>query len=313
MSADLDIDRSLIPPVEMLFDGSTNHNEFVKYGEGFVRDVLIQRTRLLPGETFLDVGCGNGGVARALTTYLDANGRYEGLDIAAESIGWLQERYRRYPNFRFTHSSVYNKMYNPGGTSTPLDYRFPYPDNSVDVVLLKSVFTHMLPADVRHYLAEISRVLRPGGRALITYFLLNSESERFIAAGRDVMSMPHIWNQDAGCRVAVLEMPEQATAHDEQRIRHFYAEAGLTICDVAFGNWCGRPSLLGLQDMIIGMPAPLSTPPAPLSPSDPRVAALEQSLTEAEARVRWWQHVADERRLKRRLARRLGPLGRLVE
>ena len=253
MPADLEVDRSLIPPVEMLFDGSSNYEEFIKYGEGFARGVLIPRVRLQPWETFLDIGCGNGGVARALTTYLDANGRYEGLDIAADSIAWLQERYRKYPNFRFTHSSVYNKLYNPGGTSAPTDYRFPYPDDSVDVVLLKSVFTHMLPADVRHYLAEVSRVMRPGGRALITYFLLNPESERYVAAGRDVMKIPHVWNDDAGCRVAVVEMPEQVTAHDEQRIRYFYAEAGLTIYEMAFGNWCGRPSLLGLQDLIVGI------------------------------------------------------------
>lgn len=253
MSPEVEIDRSLIPPVEMLFDGSSNHDEFVKYGEGFARDVLIPRTRLQPWETFLDVGAGNGGVARALTTHLDANGRYEGLDIAAQSIAWLQERYRKYPNFRFTHSSVYNKMYNAGGTSSAGDYRFPYEDASVDVVLLKSVFTHMMPGDVRHYLTEISRVMRPGGRALITYFLLNPESERYIAAGRDVVKMPHTWNDDAGCRVATPDMPEQATAHDELRIRHFYAEAGLTVYEMAFGNWCGRPSLLGLQDMVVSI------------------------------------------------------------
>jgi hypothetical protein len=66
------------------------------------------------------------------------------------------------------------------------------------------------------------------------------------------------------------------------------------------------------------LPAPLPPPP-PLPPlprgyaPEPRVAALEQRLAEAEAQVRWWQHVADERRIKRRLARRLGPLGRLIE
>jgi SAM-dependent methyltransferase len=253
VSADLDIDRSLIPPVEMMFDGPTNDEEFVRYGEGFARDVLIPRARLQPWDTFLDVGCGNGGVARALTAHLDGNGRYEGMDIAAGSITWLQDRYRRYPNFRFTHANVHNKWYNPGGASAPSDYRFPYPDNSVDVVLLKSVFTHMLPNDVRHYLAEVSRVMRPGGRALITFFLLNPESERFVSAGHDIMKMPYVWNDDAGCRVSDVENPEQVTAHDEQRIRYFYAEAGLTICDMAFGNWCGRPSLLGLQDMIVGI------------------------------------------------------------
>ena len=41
-----------------------------------------------------------------------------------------------------------------------------------DVAFLTSVFTHMLPEDVEHYLDELARVLKPGGRTLITWFLL---------------------------------------------------------------------------------------------------------------------------------------------
>ena len=121
------------------------------------------------------------------------------------------------------------------------------------MVLLKSVFTHMLPDDVRTYLREVSRVLRTGGRAVITYFLLNDESEHFIARGLDEIKMHVPYQGDAGCRLLDAEVPEQAVAHDEKRIRRFYADVGLSPCELTLGNWCGRPALIGLQDLIIAI------------------------------------------------------------
>ena len=44
-------------------------------------------------------------------------------------------------------------------------------------------------------------------------------------------------------------------AHDEQRIRHYYADMGLVPVEISYGDWCDRPSLLGLQDLVIAMPS----------------------------------------------------------
>jgi len=243
-------DQSLIPPVEMLYDGSSSAEQFVAFGEGFVHNILIPRAGLQPSDTFLDLGCGNGSVARALTSYLQPPGRYEGLDINGESVRWLQERYQGRPLFRFTHANVYNKMYNAGAPVKASEYRLPYADGTFSQVLLKSVFTHMHPRDVRHYLREVGRVTRPGGRAVITYFLLNDESRAFAARDVDVIKMKLEWDGDPLCRVANLEVPEHATAHDESRIRAFTAEAGFSVGEILFGNWCGRPGA-GLQDVMV--------------------------------------------------------------
>jgi ubiquinone/menaquinone biosynthesis C-methylase UbiE len=244
-------DLSLVPSVEKLYDGSSSAEQFVAFGEGFVRSILFPRAGLQPHDIFLDVGCGNGSVARALTTQLGLAGRYEGLDVDRSSVSWLQEHYEKYPAFHFTHANVYNKMYNPSGPVTADGYRLPYPDESFSIALLKSVFTHMLPADVRHYLQEIGRVLRPGARAVITYFLLNDESRRLVMRDQDEVKMRFDWNGDPLCRVANLEVPEHAIAHDETRIRAFTAGSGFTVSEIVFGNWCGRPSVLGLQDLMI--------------------------------------------------------------
>jgi SAM-dependent methyltransferase len=246
-------DVSLIPPKEMLHDGSSSPEEFVLFGDNFNQYILIPRAHLLPSAAVLDLGCGNGSVARTLTRFLSASGRYEGVDVNATTIAWLQQRYESYPNFRFTHANVYNKLYNLSGQAIGGEYRFPFPDSVFDLVLLKSVFTHMVPDDLHTYMREISRVLRQGGRSVITYFLLNDESRRFIERGLDAHRLTFEYAGDPLCRIANPKMPESAVAHEERRVRAYYAEVGCSVLEVAFGNWCGRSSQLGHQDLVIAV------------------------------------------------------------
>src|SRR5215212_1429227 len=158
----------LVPPKQMLFDGSSSPEQFIALGDGFCDEILVKRIRLRDSESILDVGCGNGQISRALTRILAGTGRYDGIDVHRQSVAWLQDRYRGYPHFHFHHIDVHNVMYNPDGQQSGEKFQLAFPSNTFDVVLLKSVFTHMLPPDVRSYMKEISRVLRPGGRAAMT-------------------------------------------------------------------------------------------------------------------------------------------------
>ncbi len=241
---------ALVPPAPLLIDGTASAEQFIASGEAFLGNFLIPRAGLQRSDVFLDVGCGNGSVARALTAYLQPPGRYEGLDVHADTVKWLQDHYAGWPAFRFTHANVFNKMYNPGGTVLAAEYRLPYADATFTQALLKSVFTHMHPRDVRHYLQELGRVIRPGGRAFITYFLLNGESRRCIAEGVDVLKIRVEYEGDPMFLVVDLEVPEHGTAHDEERIRSYTAEAGFSVSEIIFGNWCGRPAA-GLQDAMV--------------------------------------------------------------
>ena len=244
---------NLIPPTEMLHDGSSSPEEFVLLGESFCTHILIPRGHLLPTAAVLDLVCGNGAVARALTGFLSPPGRYEGVDVNGTTIAWLREHYRAYPAFRFTHANVSNKLYNSRGEMTAADYRFPFADACFDLVLLKSVFTHMLPVEVKTYMREIGRVLKPGGRSVITYFLLNDESRGLIGRGLDVHGLKFEYADDPLCRIANPDMPESVVAHDERRVRQQYADVGCTVLELAFGNWCGRASFLGHQDLVIAV------------------------------------------------------------
>ena len=82
-------------------------------------------------------------------------------------------------------------MYNPDGNIKTLDFVFPHKDQSFELVFLISIFTHLWAQKAGHYLVQISRVLKPGGRCLCTCFLLNPGSESAIAKGRGAHKIIH--------------------------------------------------------------------------------------------------------------------------
>ena len=211
---------------------------------------LVTLCELQPGDAILDVGCGSGRMALPLTGYLNTEGRYAGFDISAKAIAWCRENItRQHPNFDFEVADIYNSLYNPKGQYQSLDFRFPYPDASFDVVFLTSVFTHMFPPDVEHYLEEIARVLKPGGRSLCTFFLLTDESLALIAAGKGTHNFQH---QRDGYRTIHEKRPEEGIAFPEAFIRELYAKSGLNVREpVRYGSWCGRTEHMSFQDVVI--------------------------------------------------------------
>ena len=91
-------------------------------------------------------------------------------------LGLLCEIATQRPEFTFVHADVDEPHLNPGGTLPIADWRFPVADGSVDRALALSVFTHLDGPTARHYLRELARVLRPGGRALLTFFVSKKSS-----------------------------------------------------------------------------------------------------------------------------------------
>ncbi|MBA2591461.1 MAG: class I SAM-dependent methyltransferase [Pseudomonadota bacterium] len=247
------VQNDLVPPVEILFDGTTSREEFIRHGEGFTSHFLIQHGALQSGDRVLDLGCGIGQKARVLSTFLNSAGSYEGLDIVRSGIEWCQKAYRHLPNFQFQLADVYSKHYNPFAQFLARDYRLPFVSGEFDFVFLSSVFTHMLPPDVENYFSEISRVLKPGGRSVITFFLLNAEALNGIGTGRNVIKVPHTL-QEGVCRIADPTCPEITVAYDEPYIRSLYQKHEIHVVEISYGFWCGRKDIMkSLQDVIIGV------------------------------------------------------------
>jgi SAM-dependent methyltransferase len=233
----------LTPPRRML---TGDYSEFERLGDEF-RDLFVKLGGLKPPHAVLDIGCGPGRMAVPLTGWLE--GPYEGFDIVSEEVAWCRDTITpRHPNFRFQRPDVQNDRYNPTGTIPAGQFRFPYPDGTFDFAFATSVFTHMLPEHVDRYLGEIGRVLRPGGRALITWFLLTDESQERIAAGttRFTFAIP-----SGVARIDDPASPEAAVAYPESWVAGRSADHGLTVASRHPGGWCGTPDPPTWQDVVV--------------------------------------------------------------
>ncbi len=194
------------------------------------------------------VGCGLGRMALPLTGYLQPPaGRYVGFDIEREAIDWCQRNItRRFPHFEFMAVAAHNPNYLSSDAARPLQ-RFPVPEASFDLVIVTSVFTHLLPAEVETYLAEIARVLRPGGQCLMTFFLLNDESLTLIEAGHGQFPLTHPFG---ACRAANPNLPQAAIAYPETQVLGWLERLGLH-ATIHYGSWCGRAQFVDGQDMLV--------------------------------------------------------------
>lgn len=197
------------------------------------------------------MGCGNGRMAIPLTSYLSHDGEYQGFDIVKKGIVWCRNKITpRFPHFHFEHSNIYNKFYNNNGTIDAKEFKFNFPSNHFDVVFLTSVFTHMITADVENYLSEIARVLKTGGKCLITVYIINDESKSLMKYDGSL----HDFNEriDDNCYSTKKNMAEACIGFDEQYLKEIYSKNGLEIIQpVQYGYWCGRSDYLSAQDIVV--------------------------------------------------------------
>ncbi len=242
------VDGELMPPEALSISVG---GRFREEGEEFFR-YCLEIGGLRATDRVLDIGCGVGRMAVKLAPFL-RDGSYEGFDIRADVIDWCKQHITpRYPHARFTFVDIANGYYNSRSAQSPSTFRFPYSESSFDFVLLKSVFTHMLPADLQHYAAEIVAALKPGGTCFCTFFLLNAESFGLMRAG---MSGVYSFTQRSeGYHAIYPNVPESAVAYQEDWIRGVYRSNGLRIIEpIRYGGWCGRQDGLSLQDIVIAV------------------------------------------------------------
>ena len=144
-----------IPPLELMARvvAHADWRTFLKTGEATAKALdghaCGAGLGFADAQNILDFGCGSGRVIRHLPQMTKA--ALYGVDYNPSLVDWcaanLPGDYRQ------------NQLH------PPLDF----PDGQFDIVYLLSVFTHLRIPTQREWLAELARVIRPGGLAMITF------------------------------------------------------------------------------------------------------------------------------------------------
>jgi|SRR5256885_10313597 SAM-dependent methyltransferase len=115
-----------------------------------LRETLIHHG-LKKSDYLIDVGCGSGRLAKPLAEYLTGN--YLGIDVVPKLIDYARKLVNR-PDWRFEIAK---------GLTIPEE------DGKADMVSFFSVLTHLLHEESYVYLSEAKRVLKPGGKVVLSF------------------------------------------------------------------------------------------------------------------------------------------------
>ncbi|MFC9550820.1 class I SAM-dependent methyltransferase [Rhodococcus sp. NPDC056960] len=190
-----------------------------------------------PGESALDIGSGTGSETRALAAAVTASGRAIGLDPNPGMVLLARER---------TEEEGSTARFVVGDA-----YSLPFPDERLDVVRSERVFQHL--SEPERAAAEVARVLRRGGRAVI----VDSDWGTAIV---------HPGEPEMLHRIMGVMLSHTANPHSGRRLPGQLTAAGLVVEDI------GTEALIQDPDDATG----------PLAQMMTVAAVAEGAITEAE-------------------------------
>ena len=233
---------------------------YVEWGHviGIFQSLIYEN---LQGETapqILDVGCGTGLLGISAAPYLHEGGHYTGLDVIKQDVDYCK---RSYPAslYSFQHLDLNNPTY----ANQQLNKEIPWglPSDTFDLVMALSVWTHFNETDAKFYLKEVSRVLKTGKRAIITFFYLDEPAQAFIKEApetspyyptptRTWLYTESSYGSDNWRHPVWVEHPEDAIAVTPQGMEELTQIAGLSIAKYYSGLWKNKEGLY-FQDVFV--------------------------------------------------------------
>ena len=204
------------------------------------------------GDSVWDLACGCGMLELALQD-LGWEGSLIGTDIDKASIGWAQRNIGAHiPRQKFVHMDIYNEAYHRKGKLSTKAWLDSFNENEFDIVIAKSLFTHVLPDEQTIYLRGIADRLKPGGKALLTFFVLSEGQARLASSGKNRISFQP-YSEDERCAVRLPLAPHAAVAYEQRYLEERFRDAGFKMQSYKLhpGVWTGSPDGLSFQDLIV--------------------------------------------------------------
>jgi SAM-dependent methyltransferase len=211
------------------------------------------------GDSILDVGCGCGRIAAALTQYVDRTSNYVGIDIVPGLIDFARTFITpRYPSFKFLLLNESNKTYDwwlrLEGEMGIAKLTEGVPAQSIDLAISISLFTHLDFPSALEMLASIHQVLKSDGRVFLTVFVQDAGALEGIDAGRTAFSFKH--RTPSGKLFAESsEDPTLAVAYDDELLNELIGSTGFQLDRRVRGYWSIGGTGETFQDVLVLRPA----------------------------------------------------------
>ena len=200
---------------------------------------IIESLPLERHSAVLDFGCGIGRTSAALAEFLDAGGQLVGSDIVPGEIQFCREQFDSvFPNASFHCVRASNPHYDSRIAETENtvntmdeDEFFLMHNNSFDLTVAFSVFTHFSPVMSARYLSALGEVTKPSGHLFLTWFLDHPDNPAQFSGLPARLREGETFSDPSGDLLFALFSP----AH----VARLAASAGLMIERIPYGSWRG--------------------------------------------------------------------------